>query len=140
MYIYKITNKVNRKLIVGKTEQNPELRRRQHFSKLRRNSHYNKYLQRAWNKYGEEHFTFEVIEHLSAGTNSDLNSLEKHWINFFDSMNPEKGYNLTEGGDGGKMCLESLIKMKETKKQRYASGEVVVWNKGKRTGHTPWNK
>ena len=35
---------------------------------------------------------------------------------------------------------EQKIKISETKKAQYASGEKVVWNKGKKTGQVVWNK
>ena len=35
---------------------------------------------------------------------------------------------------------EQKKKISETKKAQYASGERVTWNKGIKTGHTPWNK
>ena len=50
--IYKITNNVNNKCIVGKTTQKLMRRWIQHRCMLRINRHNNKHLQDAWNKYG----------------------------------------------------------------------------------------
>jgi group I intron endonuclease len=62
--IYTIKNKVNGKVYVG---QSISLRKRKHdhFRALRTNTHYNTHLQSSWNKYGEDNFTFEVVESYS---------------------------------------------------------------------------
>lgn len=60
-YIYKITNDVNGKFYVGSTI-NPQERMTHHFAALRNGVHHSIHLQRAFNKYGEEHFHFEIVE------------------------------------------------------------------------------
>ncbi len=59
--VYQIRNKVNGKRYVGSSQ---DIRRRkiEHIKALTEGAHYNSYLQRAWNKYGEKNFEFEVIE------------------------------------------------------------------------------
>ena len=59
--IYVITNKINNKVYIG---QSIDIRVRWwgHRCELNRNSHYNKHLQGAWNKYGEDNFDFSVLE------------------------------------------------------------------------------
>jgi hypothetical protein len=42
---------------------------------LRTNKHFNRYLQNSWNKHGEQHFIFEVVE-LVEDINIDLDLLE----------------------------------------------------------------
>jgi group I intron endonuclease len=59
--IYKIINKVNGKYYVG-SSNNITLRWRKHKEALKRNQHKNRYLQRAWNKYGEVSFDFIIVE------------------------------------------------------------------------------
>ena len=59
-YIYKITNKINNKIYIGFTSQNPKKRLLQHFRKA-------KYgtispLNNAIRKYGKENFIVETIE------------------------------------------------------------------------------
>lgn len=92
--IYKITNTVNNKVYIGESS-NLQQRKIQHFSDLRNNHHCNLKLQYAFNKYGEQCFTFEVIEECSLEERFEK---EKQYIELYDSF--ENGYNLTLGGDG----------------------------------------
>lgn len=59
---YKIQNKDTGKIYVGSTV-NLQKREKDHFSYLRRGTHHNIYLQRAFDKYGEESFNFIVLDH-----------------------------------------------------------------------------
>jgi len=58
--IYQIINLINGKRYVG-SSVNLEKRRGTHWYLLRKGIHYNKHLQAAWNKYGENAFEFQVI-------------------------------------------------------------------------------
>ena len=62
--IYIIQNLVNGNIYIG-SSINIRKRFSQHKSTLRHNTHRNKHLQNAWNKYGEENFEFIIIEHHS---------------------------------------------------------------------------
>jgi len=59
-----------------------------HKHRLSKNTHFNKHLQAAWNKYGAEAFTFSVLEYVSDV--STLTAREQHWID----SNIGKLYNL----------------------------------------------
>lgn len=59
--IYVIRNLINDNIYIG-SSVNIKKRFCQHRNSLRKNKHHNKYLQRSWNKYGEENFEFIVIE------------------------------------------------------------------------------
>lgn len=59
--IYSIKNKVNGKIYIGQSTDIID-RLRHHLSELRHNRHSNSYLQRSFNKYGEENFEFDVVE------------------------------------------------------------------------------
>lgn len=61
MVIYKITCEKDRRFYIG-ASTSPHSRRLEHFNHLRKNKHHNIFLQRAFNKYGEESFTYEVLE------------------------------------------------------------------------------
>jgi len=88
--IYTITNIVNNKVYVGKTN-NFYYRISKHKYTLRNNSHINEHLQRAWNKYGEESFVFEVLEECCL---DHLSSQEHYWCNLLDAFNYQVGYNI----------------------------------------------
>lgn len=96
-YIYSIINNSTGQRYVGKTV-NINKRKNDHFNKLRNNKHINQKLQNAWNKYGEENFSFsyEIYDDI---TEKELNLLEIQNIEKYNSF--YDGYNLTIGGDGG---------------------------------------
>lgn len=99
--IYKIENKVNGKIYIGQA-RNIEDRWKNHKSCLNSGKHDNTYLQRSWDKYGKDNFTFEVIEECKI---EKLNELEIKYIRIYNSYTKFKnsnGYNMTLGGDG---CL-----------------------------------
>lgn len=58
--IYKITNTINGDFYIGSSYH---LKRRlyEHRQALVKNTHYNRHLQRAWNKYGADNFEFTAI-------------------------------------------------------------------------------
>lgn len=58
-----------------------------------------KLLYRAMKCHGSDKFSFEILERVSSV--KELNLAEKRLIETFDSRNPEKGYNIRPGGDGG---------------------------------------
>lgn len=90
--IYSIFNKVNNKEYIGLSTK---LRRRKsiHFNRLRKNTHPNKYLQNAFNKYGEINFDFRIIEYCNI---EELETKEIFWINYNKTITT--GYNLKKGG------------------------------------------
>ena len=61
--IYQIRNLVNGKVYVG-SAVNLQHRRREHRSDLRNGTHHSIKLQRAYNKYGESSFAFEILEYV----------------------------------------------------------------------------
>lgn len=88
--IYKIVCRANGKIYIGQTK-NMGNRKEQHWSALMRNHHKNKYLQADWNKY-KGSFAFEIVELCPM---KDLNNREKFWIDYYDALNSEKGYNIS---------------------------------------------
>lgn len=94
-FVYIIRNIVNQKVYVG-VSVNYHNRFLQHKSYLAQNKHHSIRLQHAWNKYGEESFSFEVVK---SHPLSSLYEEEIRQILFFNSY--YGGYNMTKGGDGG---------------------------------------
>lgn len=90
--IYKITCLVTNEVYVG---QSTAIARRwaTHKRELKKGIHYNKHLQRAYNKYGESNFTYEILEQCPK---DKLNEREKFYIKMFNSFNA--GFNQDIGG------------------------------------------
>ena len=88
--IYKITNLINNKVYIGKgTKISGRIAAHKYL--LRNNKHNNCHLQYAWNKYGEQNFTFETIEKCEV---SILPQRESYWVEYHKSNNDIFGYNL----------------------------------------------
>ena len=58
--IYAITNIKNKKQYIG-SSYNCRQRSYDHIAALKKNTHYSPHLQRSWNKYGEDSFTFVIL-------------------------------------------------------------------------------
>jgi len=89
--IYEIKNNINGKSYVG-SAKDIKRRWRRHKYGLRHNEHENIILQRAWNKYGEENFSFNILEECSIEM---LLALEQKYLN----LKPE--YNIGMNASGG---------------------------------------
>lgn len=109
---------MNKKIYIGQSN-NLKKRKREHFNKLRKDTHENSYLQRAFNKYGEQCFQYEVLveENLS---DEELDKLEYIYIQLFGSHlhTQGKGYNLSIGGKtrrGFKHTPKTIEKMSKSR-------------------------
>lgn len=60
--VYKILNKQNGNMYIGSTSRGFIKRWQLHKQMLRKGTHHSIILQRAWNKYGENNFIFDIIE------------------------------------------------------------------------------
>lgn len=89
-YYYTITNTINSKKYVGITT-NPTKRQREHFNKLKNNTHINKKLQEAWNRYGANSFIFQVIEKLDVKTVQEAYDYEWELIQKYGDYNILQG-------------------------------------------------
>jgi group I intron endonuclease len=93
MCVYKISFTNYNKIYVGSSCRWP-YRRREHLYDLKKNKHHNRYLQRAYNKYGLSNINIDVLEFCNSEI--DLREREQYWINFFDTTNPKMGFNLVK--------------------------------------------
>lgn len=105
MIIYKVKNLINGKIYIGQTTQSLNSRIYGH----KRDSLKFKDIKfyRAANKYGWDNFEFSIIDD-KAKTLEELCSLEKHYIEKFDSY--KNGYNSTSGGEISPMMFEETRK------------------------------
>ena len=103
-YIYRVWNLLNGMSYVGQTTYtNPYKRIRKHFcissSKCTA-------LVQAVEQFGEEKFSFEILEHVPL---SELNNRECYWIDRLGTLSP-CGYNLTTGGSSHTTYAPSVRK------------------------------
>lgn len=96
-YIYVITNNLNNKQYVGKTNFSIEKRWKEHQRDSLKNRCEKRPLYNAINKYGVESFIIEELEKCSPDI---AEQREQYWIEQLDTY--KNGYNATLGGDGAK--------------------------------------
>lgn len=101
-YIYKITNDINGKIYVGKTEFSIEKRFKEHCKDAFRERNEKRPLYSAMRKYGVEHFHIELIEETD-----NPEEREKFWIECLGTF--KNGYNATIGGDGKTYIDRDLV-------------------------------
>lgn len=164
--IYGIQNIVNNHIYIGKTGMNFGDRWDAHRALLRGGKHFNQYLQRSWDKYGEDNFDFIIIEECMT---EELDDKERYYIQLYRDM--DLAYNLADGGEGGsflgkhlseeakrkigdknrkhmtgrKLSEETRTKMSESQSERYANWteeERIAWGKlsSERARGYKWNE
>ena len=112
-YIYKITNKLNGKIYIGKTSSTVEKRFKEHLIVVDRciknqDKSYYKHsrLYNSMCKYGVENFEIEEVECVDDAL---LNEREIYWISTLKTQDVTIGYNIANGGTGG-ATLSTLTK------------------------------
>jgi group I intron endonuclease len=101
MIIYKVENKINGKVYIGKTVLNIEKRKIKHLNDAK-NRNTNMRFHIALRKYGADNFEWTVIR--EANSKEELNQLEKEYIKYYKEN--YEVYNVSLGGDGA--ALENL--------------------------------
>lgn len=109
--IYMIRNTITNKVYIGQS-LNIKTRWKDHINLLNKGTHHSKYLQSAWNKYGEDCFEFDVIAECSE---NKLDELEQYFILTFDSIGPY-GFNCNYGGKTGRPTEEVKKHLSEINK------------------------
>jgi group I intron endonuclease len=117
--IYLFKNDINGLVYVGSSNKINH-RKNQHISALRLKKHSNKKFQNAYDKYGEENFSFSILEECPKEI---LIEREQFWIDFYESFKPKKGYNLNSKAERGVFSEESKRKISENHK-RYWKGKT----------------
>lgn len=98
--IYKVTDRTNNKVYIGQTKRDIYKRFAEHINKALSSKRKNDrvlafYI--AINNHKPENFYVELLERVS-GTPKEVDAREIYWIKQYNSTNPDKGYNLDEGG------------------------------------------
>ncbi len=137
MIIYCTKNLINGKIYIGQDRYNNP----KYFGSGLK-------LKQAIKKYGKNNFEKSILQ--ECHSLEELNKAEKYWIKELKSQNRNIGYNIADGGTGGKIVKEPWnkgIKMpplsneqkkkqSEIMKAKYKSGEIINGMVGKK----PWNK
>ena len=108
--VYQIFNIITEENYIG-SSVNIKNRTKHHLHMLRKGIHGNKYLQRVWNKYGEENFMFLPLEFCEK---ENIIEMEQKWL---DYTNPK--YNIlriAKSAFGFKHTKENIEKFKELQK------------------------
>lgn len=131
--VYLITNIANGNVYVG-SSLTPQRRWSQHKTSLRGGKHHSPVLQRAWDKYGENSFRFEIIEDVPNPLH--LTAVEQVYINFFKPVynvcltagsrlgmahKQETKQKIRESLTGKKLSKETREKMSMVRKGRKAA-------------------
>ena len=140
MVVYEIYCEVDGRFYIGATT-NYRNRHSEHLNDLRKNKHHNKFLQRAFNKYGEDFFSFRIIK--------EFENEDEMW-KYEEKLIEERSniYNAMPGGiRGPRLYGEDNPKYGKpiTEQQRRLQSEAMsgenhpFWNK-KRPSHTAFMK
>jgi group I intron endonuclease len=117
--VYVITNIVNNKVYIG-SASNIKARWNYHIWTLNKNTHHNIHLQRAWNKYDDTNFTFDVLEEVGI---CKLSERENYWMQYYKD-NGYTLYNISPNAEHSILSEETKLKISRKNKGRPA------WNKG----------
>ena len=99
-FIYKITNKINLKIYIGKCQCTVEERFKQHCYRAvhwyDKEQNFRSHLYPAMNQDGIENFEVETLEECP---NNILGTREKYYIKLYNALDSTVGYNIAAGGE-----------------------------------------
>lgn len=131
--VYIHTNKINGKKYVGQTSKKPKYRWGKNGIGYKRNPRFYS----AIKHYGWSNFEHDIVA--SNLTKEEANNFEILLIDKLDTMNPDKGYNLTKGGEGTAGC-KCTAEQKEAQSKRMKGKYVGEKNPNYGNHPTAWNK
>ena len=114
--IYQIRNQQNNKCYVG-SAVNMYQRYHRHLHDLRHSKHHSIVLQRAFDKYGEDAFNFDILELVEG----DLRIVEQTYL---DELNPE--YNMSLIATGGRVAGWTHT---EAAKEKIRQASLAMWKR-----------
>lgn len=110
--IYAIKNLVNNKVYIGSSKSHIK-RKYEHFYQLKKGIHHSIHLQRAYDKYGKDKFSFYILEECENNIRKDK---EVEYMKQFNSAHRDYGYNIYEPDENGFKCSEATkLKIRNTK-------------------------
>lgn len=123
--VYKIVNLINNKVYIGSTASKGGFKKRwsYHLTDLRQNKHHSRHLQRAWNKYGEQSFLFEIIEIIEDV--SVILEREQYYIDNFKSYDVNIGYNICKVA-GNSLGVKKTLEM-NLHQSLLRKGKPIPW-------------
>jgi group I intron endonuclease len=120
--VYTIQNTVNSKIYVG-CSINISKRINTHKIKLKRGVHDNIYLQRSWDKYGENSFLFSILD---VYEEDYILSFENYWVNMLNSNNKKYGYNLKYASPSRKSTRHSRETIEKIRKTKLKQSKKII--------------
>lgn len=123
--IYVIVNLVNNKKYIGSTI-NFKNRWDKHKKDLKNNKHHSIHLQRAWNKYGEENFLFEVLEYVQDV--NDLIQIEQYYLDWMETWKEENGYNICSTA-GSTLGIKLSVEIRKQRSERVKGAKNPMYGK-----------
>lgn len=111
--IYRITCIANEKIYIG-SAVDFRVRWINHLSELRNGIHHSISLQRAWDKYGEDTFIFEILEYILIP--ELLIPREQYYLDTFHPFG-HRGYNISRTA-GSRLGLKATPQTKEKQRQK----------------------
>lgn len=101
--VYKYTNLINGKIYIGQTMESLEMRAGYNGYKYRKCP----YFYNAIKKYGWDNFTVEILQ--DNLTREQANEFEIKYIKYFNSQDPNIGYNISDGGNTNSVLRKKSI-------------------------------
>jgi group I intron endonuclease len=122
--IYKITNKINGKVYVGRTTRAFVDRWKEHKEQLNNDTHANTQLQRDWSKYGADNFSFFVTEEIS-----DLKEIPLAEYRYISMVAEDNCYNkIYRKAHNTIMAISLLLKDKNLRVYLECNIQGINWS------------
>ena len=121
--VYRIRHLLTNKKYVGSAAVSFKSRWSKHRRELNAGKHHSPHLQRAWNKYGEDAFVFEIVERTEP---QHAVAQEEVFIAYWKATDPDHGYNQCARCSsplGLKRSAETRKKMSDSLKRANSSEE-----------------
>lgn len=109
--VYVHINKINGKVYVGQTKS---IKRRWKMEGI--DYQKSSYFYNAIQKYGWDNFEHKILK--EGLSQEEANYWEDYYINYYDSLNHKKGYNIRHGGTHGALSEETKQKLSQICKEK----------------------